>query len=213
MPSYDDDRLKTAKTLDSIAAAITQTSPQVQNKLTSVLAGKLGALGTAGGIMGLLSFGTASTGTAIASLSGAAATTAKLFWVGSIVGGGVAVGAAAIGPASLIGGYLAASKGKKLLLGEAREEDKLEPEEKLILSTCRKVSIALQVESSVSKSDFIQICDVFLSPLLVDIDEFYFHDVEASKLFNVVNKTIKPYYLSKLFYHRAVLGGIVSRYC
>ena len=213
MPSYDDDRLKTAKTLDSIAAAITQTSPQVQNKLTSVLAGKLGALGTAGGIMGLLSFGTASTGTAIASLSGAAATTAKLFWVGSIVGGGVAVGAAAIGAASLIGGYLAASKGKKLLLGEAREEDKLEPEEKLILSTCRKVSIALQVESSVSKSDFIQICDVFLSPLLVDIDEFYFHDVEASKLFNVVNKTIKPYYLSKLFYHRAVLGGIVSRYC
>ena len=91
MASYADDRLKTAKTLDSIAAAITQTSPKVQNKLTSVLAGKLGALGTAGGIMGLLSFLSASTGTAIASLSGTAATTAKLFWVGSIVGGGVTV--------------------------------------------------------------------------------------------------------------------------
>ena len=89
MPSYADDRLKTAKTLDSIAAAITQTSPKVQNKLTSVLAGKLGTLGTAGGIMGLLSFGTASTGPAIASLSGAAATTAKLFWVGSTHWGGV----------------------------------------------------------------------------------------------------------------------------
>ena len=75
MPSYADDRLKTAKTLDSIAAAITQTSPKVQNKLTSVLAGKLGALGTAGGIMGLLSFGTASTG--------AAATTAKGFALGT----------------------------------------------------------------------------------------------------------------------------------
>ena len=88
--------------------------PKIQNKLTSLLAGKLGTLGTAGGIMGLLSFGTASTGTAIASLSGAAATTAKLFWVGSIVGGGVAVGAAAVGVASFLGGYFAASRGKKI---------------------------------------------------------------------------------------------------
>ena len=99
MPTYADDRLKTSKALDVIATAITQTSPKVQNKLTFVLAGKLGALGTAGGIVGLLSFGTASTGTAIASLSGAAATTAKLFWVGSIVGGGMTVGAAATGAA------------------------------------------------------------------------------------------------------------------
>ena len=50
MPKYADDRLKTAKTLNAIAAAITQTSPKVQNKLTSVLAGKLGALGTAGAL-------------------------------------------------------------------------------------------------------------------------------------------------------------------
>ena len=99
------------------------------------------------------------------------------------------------------------------MLGEAREEERLKREETLILSTCRKVSIALQVESSVSKSDFIQICDIFLSPLLADIDEFYFHDVKPSKPLSMVNKTIKPYYLSKLFYHRAVLGGIVSRYC
>ena len=213
MPTFADDRLKTAKTLNAIAASITQTSPKVQNKLTSLLAGKLGALGTAGGIMGLLSFGTASTGTAIASLSGAAATTAKLFWVGSIVGGGVATGAAAIGAASLIGGYFAASKGKRLLLGEGREEENLEAEEKYILSTCRKVSIALQVESSVSKTDFIQICDVFLKPLLADIDEFFFHDVHPSKISSVLNKTIKPYYLGKLFFYRAILGGIVSRYC
>ena len=212
MQTFSDDRLKTVKTLDAIAAAITQTSPKVQNKLTSVLAGELGALGTAGGIMGLLSFGTASTGTAIASLSGAAAITAKLFWVGSIVGGGVTAGAATIGAVSLIGGYLAASKGKKLLFGEARDEESLEHEEKFILNTCRKVSIALQVEISVSKSDFIQIWDVFLTPLLADIDEFYFHGVEPSKPSSLVNKTIKPYYLSKLFYHRAVLGRTVLRY-
>lgn len=212
MSSLSNDILKTIKTLDAIAAAITQTSPKVQSKLTSVIASKLGALGTAGGIMGLLSFGTASTGTAIASLSGAAATTAKLFWVGSIVGGGVAVGAAAIGAASLVGGYFAASEGKKLLFGVSRNEEKILQEEKLILSKCRKVSIALQVESSVSKSDFIKICDVFLSPLLTDIDALYFNDVQASKPKSLVTKTIKPYFLSKLFYHRAVLGGIVSRH-
>ena len=106
---------KTIKALDGICASITQTSPKVQSRMTSAVAAKLGALGVAGGLSGLLTFGTASTGTAIGALSGAAATTAKLFWVGSLVGGGVTVGAGLIGAASLLGGYFAAKKGKKYL--------------------------------------------------------------------------------------------------
>lgn len=78
--------------------------------MTSAIAAKLGALGVAGGLSGLLTFGTASTGTAIGALSGAAATTAKFFWVGSLVGGGVATGAGLIGAASLLGGYFAAKR-------------------------------------------------------------------------------------------------------
>tara|TARA_B100001057_G_C22101628_1_gene663453 strand:+ start:253 stop:399 length:147 start_codon:yes stop_codon:yes gene_type:complete len=44
MLTYANHRFKTAKTLDGIASAITQISSKVQIKLTSVLAGKLGAL-------------------------------------------------------------------------------------------------------------------------------------------------------------------------
>lgn len=203
------DRKKTANTLDSIVASITQTSSKAQNKITAALAGKLGALGTAGGIMGLLGFGTASTGTAIGSLSGAAATSAKL----ALLGGSVASGTAILGAATLLGGYFAATKGKKTVFGEVRNRKSFEKEEITILKICEQVSIALQFEGSITKAEFKKICETFLLPLLGDLDKFYFHDFEPSRPSSFANKTIKPYYLMKLFYHRNVLGGIVSRYC
>ena len=77
------------------------------------------------GALGLTSvLASASTGTAISSLSGAAATNATLAWWGggSIAsgGGGMAlgstmVGVVAIGPALAIGGFMLASEGKKAL--------------------------------------------------------------------------------------------------
>jgi len=79
------------------------------------------------GLVGL--FGTASTGTAIAGLSGAAAWNATLAWFGggaiAAGGGGMALGAVvlggvALGPALAVGGFMLAGKGEEALT-KARE--------------------------------------------------------------------------------------------
>ena len=202
---------KTIKALDGICASITQTTPKVQSRMTSAIAAKLGTLGVAGGLSGLLTFGTASTGTAIGALSGAAATTAKLFWVGSLVGGGVAVGAGLIGATSLVGGYFAAKKGKEYLQGNVRLEDCLVNEEKHILNVARKVSIALQTDTSVSVVEFNEACVTFLVPLVSDINQFYFKKITPKGLMEVSRKTIKPIPLSKLFINQNSLRRVIKR--
>lgn len=89
----------------------------------------LAALG-AGGIYGSVgALGAASTGTAIASLSGAAATNATLAWLGGgslaaggfgVAGGAYVLGGVVAGPALAIAGFALASKAEKALT-EAEE--------------------------------------------------------------------------------------------
>ncbi len=89
--------------------------------VTGIGAGVLLGWGTYGGVMAL---GTASTGTAIAGLSGAAATNATLAWLGggalAAGGGGMALGTAVLGgiiagPALLIAGGIFGAKAKEKL--------------------------------------------------------------------------------------------------
>lgn len=85
---------------------------------------------TYGGVpIAVASYGSASTGTAIAGLSGAAAQNATLAWLGggSIAAGGggmalgaVALNAVAIGPAILVGGLVMNGKGEKALTESQR---------------------------------------------------------------------------------------------
>jgi len=100
---------------------------QVSKGIVSAAATGVATGYSAVGIVGL--FGTASTGTAIAGLSGAAAWNATLAWLGggaiAAGGGGMAVGAVvlggiAIGPALAIGGFMLAGKGEEALT-KARE--------------------------------------------------------------------------------------------
>lgn len=99
-----------------------------------VLSGGAAALGT-GALVGVASYGgavmfaSASTGTAISALSGAAATNATLAWFGggSLAAGGLgmSVGAAVLGglvaaPVLAVGGFLLAAKAEKNL-AEARK--------------------------------------------------------------------------------------------
>lgn len=86
---------------------------------SSVGAGAAASFGTLG-MVGLL--GTASTGTSIAVLGGAAAKSATLAWLGGgslaaggfgMAGGTAVLGGIAIAPAILIGGFFLASKGEK----------------------------------------------------------------------------------------------------
>lgn len=88
---------------------------------TGAVSGALAALGAYGSVG---AFATASTGTAIGSLSGVAATNATLAWLGGgslaaggfgITGGMVALGGIALAPLLAIGGFWAASRAEEAL--------------------------------------------------------------------------------------------------
>jgi hypothetical protein len=94
------------------------------NGLSAIGSGALVAYGTYGAVMGGYVGALASTGTAIGSLSGVAATNATLAWLGGgslaaggygMAGGMVVLGGLVAGPAIAIGGTLMASKAKKAL--------------------------------------------------------------------------------------------------
>jgi hypothetical protein len=85
--------LDAENSLTKLVVNVLQIPHEGSSRLTDALiANASGAAGVAG-ILGLIgAFGSASTGTAIASLSGAAASNATLYWLGSLVGGGVFAG-------------------------------------------------------------------------------------------------------------------------
>jgi len=206
----------TINSLDGIVAAITQTNSKLQSRLTSAFATKLGALGVSGSAMSLLSLGTASTGTAIGTLSGAAATNAKLFLAGSMVGGGMAAGVAVLGGLSIVGGYFVARQAKQYLMGVALSEDDLNEQEKRIISICRQVSIALQIELKIQDvslhSEWLEILDTFINPALANIDDYYFKDIVPDKLSMSEELKLKPVHYTRLYTHKTRLSKIAKRY-
>jgi len=127
----------TKKELNYIVACIMQVSAKTASDFTSrvgkALGAKMAGAAAATGFLGLVSaFGTAGTGTAIASLSGAAATNATLAWVGGLIGGGMAAGTVLTGGLALIVGVGA----YKLLGSEAREYEKLDEVDTKIVDIC-----------------------------------------------------------------------------
>jgi hypothetical protein len=102
--------------------------------MTAVKVGAVAGKSTAA-LVGL--FGTASTGTAIGGLSGAAAHSATLAWFGggslAAGGGGMALGSLvlggiALGPALLVGGFMLGSKGEKALTKAVEYQAKVDIE-------------------------------------------------------------------------------------
>lgn len=104
-------------------------------KATEVLQGGIGTLG-AGALTGIAAYGgtmmfaTASTGTAIATLSGAAASNAALAWLGGgslaagglgMAGGALVLGGIVLGPALAVAGILSASKADEALAKAERD--------------------------------------------------------------------------------------------
>ena len=87
-----------AEVCEDINDALVRENSGATSKMTRLAAAKLGAIGTSAGIFGVAAtVGTAGTGTAIGVLSGAAATSATLAWVGgSVVVGGAIVAAVAV---------------------------------------------------------------------------------------------------------------------
>jgi hypothetical protein len=137
-PETPKELLETTKSeLIYIHACILQVSrdeaENLANKLGRAIASKIAGAASAGSLLALVStFGTASTGTAIASLSGAASTSATLAWVGGLFGGGMAAGAALTGGVALAVGY-----GVYKVLGSTTRiyEDLSEGEQRIIEAT------------------------------------------------------------------------------
>jgi hypothetical protein len=130
-------------TLTEVANAILQTNKRMSSKMLDLLIAKgVGAAGVTGvaSIVGVL--GTASTGTAIGTLSGAAATSAKLFWVGSLVGGGVTMGTGILA----VGGIAAGFGAIRYWRGKPRSLDALNEQEKAILKAVEFFVVSFRSE-------------------------------------------------------------------
>jgi hypothetical protein len=127
----------TKKELVYISACIMQISASESEKVATqfgnVVASKIIGVASSGAILSLVgTFGTAGTGTAIASLSGAASTSASLAWLGGLLGGGMATGAVLTGGVAVIAGLGA----YKVLGSNKREFEDLEPVEQQIVQYC-----------------------------------------------------------------------------
>jgi hypothetical protein len=133
-----DELLRNARNeLNHISACMMQISTGEAEKAAgqfgAAIASKITGVATTGALLALVgTFGTAGTGTAIASLSGAAATNATLAWVGSLLGGGMAAGAVLTGGLGIIAGLGA----YKLLGSERRAFESLLDVEQRIVQCC-----------------------------------------------------------------------------
>lgn len=161
--------------LTDVVAAIQQISNRQARRMISIIVSKAGAVAAVGGITGLISmFGTASTGAAIAGLSGAAATTAQLYWVGSLVGLGVAGGGVILAGTGLGLGVAAAYGARRKLFGRRRSVEELQDHERAALVSCAPVIKALQEQVSTgerpSHDEMRVVAEQVLIPLVHHVD-------------------------------------------
>lgn len=168
---------RSALACENMSDAILREDSGTSTKITKGVVGKLGAAGTSVGIFSIASIlGTASTGTAIGSLSGASFTSASLAWLG----GSVAMGSVIIGVASIAGGIGAVLGAgwvfKKYVYGSKREKSELELKEQNIIDTCLALSVAFRKqEASVTPLDPISANVLYsdaLKPLTDDLLDY-----------------------------------------
>jgi hypothetical protein len=177
-PENADELLKNTKEeLIYINMCILQISKSEADKMAKqfnkALASKLTGAGVVGGLFALVSaFGTAGTGTAIANLSGVAATNATLAWIGGIIGGGMAAGTVLTGGLSVligIGAY-------KYLSSASRKIEDLNDEEKRIIESTGLLIAAIDEELVkrrvvLSRVDAENLLSSFLLPLQTLLEE------------------------------------------
>lgn len=167
--------------LIDIVSAILQGSDKRARIAVNALAGKLGGVAVVGGISGLVAnFGIASTGTAIASLSGAAATTAQLYWIGSLIGLGVTGGGLLLAAGGLGAGVAAGALGKWWVFGKRRSEDDLQDHEQAIVVACVALIKSVEEERESgrepSPADMRLVAKHALFPLVHQINQHWDSD-------------------------------------
>lgn len=124
-PMKENDNLFDSKEYKLALVEMKNVSTNLKDIATTAGAGALGSAIAVGGAWGLASLiGTASTGTAIGTLSGAAATNATLAWLGGgaisaggagMAGGMVVLGGVALAPIAVFAMFMGTQKGKQRL--------------------------------------------------------------------------------------------------
>lgn len=165
-------------TLTQIISAIRQTSDRRTRIFVNAVIGKLSGAMAVGGISGLVTtFGAASTGAAISGLYGAAATTAQYYWIGSLVGLGVAGGTLMLVTGGVVVGVAAGVLGRRKLFGRAIPEDELQEHEQAILVACITLINATKQQRELdqvpSKSEMRLIAEQALIPLANQINQHW----------------------------------------
>jgi hypothetical protein len=135
------------RTVDAMLNQRTGASERV----VRALATKLGAGGATVGIFSLASLlGTASTGTAISSLSGAAFQSAALAWIG----GSMAAGSTIVFGVAIVGAgmaYLGARYGLRKFTGKKRKESQLDAQERRVLETCLSLAASFRQQERIQR--------------------------------------------------------------
>ena len=164
----------TKKELNFIVSCILQVDLNTASKYTSragtAVAAKMAGAGVSAGLYGLVStFGTASTGTAIAGLSGAAQTNATLYWFGSWVGGGVAWGTtivSGIGIAVAVVAY-------PLLKSRPRDEATLTDIDSVIINNAvayvGQIDVTLAQDAEPSNTEMSQLSRLVITPFYQEL--------------------------------------------
>lgn len=208
------DRLEPA--LTDVVAAIRQISNGRARKIVNTVVSQLGGHVAVGGVTGLISmFGTASTGTAISSLSGAAATSAQLYWVGTLVGLGATGGGLLLGGTGIGVGVATAYAWRRTRHGKPRSVDELEDHERAALASCAPLIKALQEQAKTgerpSALEMRTVAEQVLIPL---VDQIEFHwdreSIAAAGVGDVrpFTATLAPESLRKLRKAKDEIGGI-----
>lgn len=193
--------------LTQIIAKIRQQSERRTRMLVSTVLGKTATVAAVAGIGGgITAFGVASTGTAIAALSGAAATTAKLYWIGSLVGLGVAAGGVILAGAGIGIGAAAGIWGRGWLIGKPRRDSDLQEHEKAILIASHSLIAAVkdQIKSGEvpAPSDMRLFAEHGLIPLVNQINQHW----DETSLRQHGKSECQPFTKTIAFLHRRKLN-------
>lgn len=193
------DNQRRLKDIETLLTAIAGRILQMSDRKASVALGA--ATSTAVGsavatsVMGVIgAYGTASTTATIAGLTGAAKTSATLYWIGGLVGGGVATGGVVLGAGALGAGIYGSVKLRRAILGRSRRDDLSKREQAIVLAIHALTQSIRETNSNglaISNKELILFNRIGVTPLMEEVQ----HVLDSGQL------------VGMKFYNRARLRG------
>lgn len=132
--------------LTAMVSALRHESNRTASRIVGVAASKMVAAGVAAGAYGAIGlFGAASTGTAIGTLSGAAATSATYYWIGSSVGLGASAGGMILSGGAIATALIAVSITRRRVFGRPKDALRMSPPEQAALYAALRLAAPIRI--------------------------------------------------------------------